>query len=621
MAEDRAAAFLRMIRHSQRGRLKVYLGYSAGVGKTYQMLLDGRRLKGEGIDVAIGLLETHGRAEIVKLAEGLEVVPRRRQEYRGITVEEMDVDAILSRRPQVALIDELAHTNVPGSRNPKRYLDVQDILAAGIHVITTMNVQHLESLYNTVEGSVGVKVRERLPDSVLAEADQIVDVDLTTEDLRKRLEEGKIYPRERIETALANFFTTSNLEKLRELTLRELASQIDLRRRVVSEDENVAAPDQVMVCLSSHGPNSEKMLRFASRLAGKLNRNWYAVYVQTQSEEATVIDARTQRILSDTLTLAKQLGAMVFTYKGEDVPDTLLRFAREYRVGHIVVGSPNPKPFWKWFGKNNNIVRNLIRSARGVTVIVLDTRKEEPALIKSLAEIPRETGDACLIPEAGLTASVQPTLGRSLSARRIIIWDVPVQKEAVLRTLAASVGKECGVEDPDALFRDIMKREEQGSTFFNEGVAFPHVRVDGLMEPVIVLGLTRRGVSDVSTERPIETVFLILSPAQSPDVAGAAPGPRQPGRPEPPSSPGSPGRPDSGRSHGGRPELGGAGAVQCLVTSRISQKRELGWPTVFSMIGPLTSFLWRHHDTQKETVLGLGVLIPYHLRARVFLFA
>jgi len=518
MAEDRADAFLRMIRHSQRGRLKVYLGYSAGVGKTYQMLLDGHRLKDEGIDVVIGLLETHGRAQIATLAEGLEVVPRRRQEYRGITVEEMDVDAVLNRRPQVALIDELAHTNVPGSRNPKRYQDVQDILAAGIHVITTMNVQHLESLYNTVEGSVGVKVRERLPDSVLAEADQIVDVDLTTEDLRKRLAEGKIYPRERIETALANFFTTSNLEKLRELTLRELASQIDLRRRVVSEDDTVAAPDQVMVCLSSHGPNSEKMLRFASRLAGKLNRNWYAVYVQTQSEEATVIDARTQRILSDTLTLAKQLGAMVFTYKGEDVPDTLLRFAREYRVGHIVVGSPSSKPFWKRFGKNNNIVKNLIRSARGVTIIVLDTRKDEPALIKSLAEIPEETEAACLIPEAGSAASVLPTLSRSLSARRIIIWDVPVGKEAVLRTLAASVGRGCGIADPESLFGDIMKREEQGSTFFNEGVAFPHVRVDGLMEPVIVLGLTRQGVSDVSTERPIETVFLILSPAESPDT-------------------------------------------------------------------------------------------------------
>ena len=215
MVEDRANAFLRMIRRSQHGRLKLYLGYCAGVGKTYQMLQEGHRLKNEGIDVVIGLLETHGRTEIAKLAEGLEVIPRYRQEYRGVTVEEMDVDAILARKPQVALIDELAHTNVPGSLNPKRYQDVEDILAAGIHVITTMNVQHLESLYNTVEKAVGVKVRERLPDSVLAEADQIVDVDLTTEDLRKRLEEGKIYPKERIEAALANFFKIPNLEKLR----------------------------------------------------------------------------------------------------------------------------------------------------------------------------------------------------------------------------------------------------------------------------------------------------------------------------------------------------------------------------------------------------------------------
>ena len=174
-----------MIRRAQRGRLKIYLGYCAGVGKTYQMLQEGHRLKEEGIDVVIGLVETHGRIEMDKLVEGLEVIPRKRQEYRGITVEEMDVDAILARKPQVALIDELAHTNVPGSRNMKRYQDVQDVLAAGIHVITTLNLQHLESLYDTVEKAVGVKVRERLPDTVLADADQIVDVDLTPEDLRK----------------------------------------------------------------------------------------------------------------------------------------------------------------------------------------------------------------------------------------------------------------------------------------------------------------------------------------------------------------------------------------------------------------------------------------------------
>src|SRR5512137_824431 len=173
MAEDRADTFLRMIRRAQRGRLKVYLGYCAGVGKTYQMLQEGHRLKSEGIDVVIGLLETHGRADIARLAEGLEAVPRRAQEYHGIAIEEMSAEAIIARKPQLALIDELAHTNIPGSRNAKRYEDVQDILDAGIHVISTLNVQHLESLYNTVESAVGVKVRERLPDSVLGEADQI----------------------------------------------------------------------------------------------------------------------------------------------------------------------------------------------------------------------------------------------------------------------------------------------------------------------------------------------------------------------------------------------------------------------------------------------------------------
>ncbi len=178
MPEDRAANFLQMIRRSQRGRLKIYLGYGPGVGKTYLMLQEGHRLKADGIDVVVGLVETHGRAETVKLVEGLEVVPRRKVDYRGITIEEMDVDAILARKPQVALIDELAHTNAPDSRNPKRYQDVQEIIAAGIHVITTLNVQHLESLYNTVEKLLGVKVRERIPDSVLADADEVINVDL-----------------------------------------------------------------------------------------------------------------------------------------------------------------------------------------------------------------------------------------------------------------------------------------------------------------------------------------------------------------------------------------------------------------------------------------------------------
>jgi two-component system sensor histidine kinase KdpD len=518
MPEGRADDFLRLIRRAQRGRLKIYLGYSAGVGKTYQMLQEGHRLKNEGIDVAIGLLETHGRADIARLAQGLEVVPRRAQDYHGIMVEEMDVEAILARKPQVALVDELAHTNIPGSRNAKRYEDVQDILAAGTHVISTLNVQHLESLYNIVENSVGVKVRERIPDSILAEADEIVDVDLATADLRNRLEEGKIYPAERIETAMANFFTPSNLEKLRELTLRELASQIDLRRREAQGAEAGTSWDQVMVCLSSHGPNSEKLLRYGSRLAGKLNRNWYAVYVQTPSEEATLIDAQVQRYLSDTLTLAKQLGAMVFTYKGEDIADTLLRFAREYRVGHIVVGRNRPKTLWKRLGRNKNVVEDLIKNARGITVIVLDTSEDLPSAERPQAEIPEEVSPVEPAGGSSVQPADRPLLSQWLSPQHIMIWDAAVEKETILRTLASTIGKESGIEDPEALFESIMKREAQGSTFFNEGVAFPHVRVEGLTAPVVALGLTREGVIDVATDKPIEIVFLILSPAQAPET-------------------------------------------------------------------------------------------------------
>ena len=210
-SENRAESFLQIIRRAERGRLKIYLGYSPGVGKTYQMLQEAHRLKTDGVDLVVGVVETHGRPETAKLLEGLEIIPRRKVEYHGVIMEEMDLDAILQRKPQIVLVDELAHTNLPGSRNAKRYQDVQDLLAAGIHVISTLNLQHLESLYNTVEKLIGVKVTERLPDSVLAEADQVVNVDLTPEDLQKRLKAGKVYQQDRVATALDNFFTAANL--------------------------------------------------------------------------------------------------------------------------------------------------------------------------------------------------------------------------------------------------------------------------------------------------------------------------------------------------------------------------------------------------------------------------
>src|SRR5437868_2356364 len=222
--------FLSLIRQQQRGRLKIYLGFAAGVGKTYEMLQEGHRLKRSGVDVVVGIVETHGRADTLALVEGLEQVPRRKIEYREVVLEEMDLDAILARRPTVCLVDELAHTNAPGSKNAKRYQDIQDLQRAGINVISTLNIQHLESLYDLVEKATGVKVKERVPDYLLGMADQLVNVDLSAEDLRERLLGGKIYPSERIERALENFFTEANLTRLRELALEEIAHRLARHR-------------------------------------------------------------------------------------------------------------------------------------------------------------------------------------------------------------------------------------------------------------------------------------------------------------------------------------------------------------------------------------------------------
>jgi two-component system sensor histidine kinase KdpD len=508
-----------MIRRSERGRLKVYLGYAAGVGKTYEMLQEAHRLKADGIDVVVALVETHGRADTAKLIEGLEVIPRERRQYRGIVTEEMDLEAVLHRKPQVVLVDELAHTNIPGTKNAKRYEDVQDILAAGIHVITTMNVQHLESLYNTVEKAAGIKVRERLPDSVLAEADQIVNVDVTPEDLQERLVEGKVYPAERIGTAMDNFFKAPNLENLRELTLREMAAQIDQKRQEALPDDCAIVPDQIMVCLSSRGPNSEMLLRYASRLAGKLNRNWYVVYVQTPSEEATVIDSRTQRLLSGVLTLAKELGAMVFTYKGEDIAGTILRFAREYLVGHIVTGSPARVSFWKRIMGKKSIPEFLMEQARGVTIVVLDTKPPETAVARPTPFIEEKPQETVKIPSHMPPTQVQKNIMSSLiNESGIIIWDKPVNTAEVLEKLVKSAcnnGLACDFASGLAAIRE---REAQGSTFYSEGVAFPHARVAGLDKPLVALGLTRMGISDVATEKPIKYVFLSLSPLEKPEV-------------------------------------------------------------------------------------------------------
>jgi two-component system sensor histidine kinase KdpD len=504
MEQEKANKFLRMIKRSCQGRLKIYLGYCAGIGKTYRMLQEGHKLKNEGIDVVIGFVETHGRSDIIKLLEGLEIIPRVVRKYKGMQVEEMDVDAILARKPAVALVDELAHNNVPESRNGKRYQDVQEILSTGIHVITTLNVQHMESLYNTVEKLVGVKVWERLPDSVIGEADQIVNVDLTPEDLRKRLAEGKIYREDKIQTALENFFTQTNLEKLRELTLRELAAQIDTRRKDPESDENTAMPDQIMVCLSSRGPNSDLLLRYASRFAGRLNKNWYALYVQTTAEDPLRITLQIQNALAHTLTLAKQLGAIVFTYKGEDLASTIIRFAREYHIGHIIIGTPSRLSFFQKLLFKKNLAERLIQEAIGINIVVVNIHHNRSAPEEFPAEMP-------LKPSAR-----KIRLSDFLSENHILIWENTALKEEVLRDLARIA---CDTdEDRQDIFTRLLLREKESSTFFNEGVAFPHLRLEEDSLPRLALGILAKGIADAGTMEPIRLVFLIVTSQRQSDL-------------------------------------------------------------------------------------------------------
>ena len=314
-SRPRAEDFLELVQKAKRGRLKLYIGFAAGVGKTYRMLEEAHALKARGVDVVVGFVESHGRKDTEALVTGLEVVPRRTIEYRGVSIEEMSLNNILKRNPAVALVDELAHTNVPGSRNRKRYQDALELLDAGINVIGAVNVQHLESLNDIVERATGVSVRETIPDGFLRQADQVVNLDLAVEDLQERLRAGKIYAADKIPWALEHFFKEQNLAHLRELALREVAESVErasARPALPGPREGQAAPrTRVMVCLSSASPRGGVLVRKGSRLAGRLSTDWFVVFVETPKETPEHIDAEAQRHLMANTDLARELGAEV----------------------------------------------------------------------------------------------------------------------------------------------------------------------------------------------------------------------------------------------------------------------------------------------------------------------
>jgi two-component system sensor histidine kinase KdpD len=335
----------------KRGRLKIFLGYAPGVGKTYAMLNEAHVLKKRGEDVVVGIVETHGRSETEGLLKELEVIPRRRVEYQGIVLEELDLDAILSRRPAVVLVDELAHTNAPGSRHPKRYRDVEELLDSGIDVYTTMNVQHFESLNDVVEKITGIRMQETLPDTFLDRADEVQVIDIPLEELFERLKEGKVYIPKQAERAMQNFFQRGNLVALRELMLTHVARKIDTELLNYMRAKAISGPwpagERVLVCIAP-SPYAKQLLRKGYTIAKDARAEWYAVYVSTPALKE--MSDKDKAYIAEALNLAEELGAKIATLSGTDVANEILRFAREYNINHIVIGKPLHSMllgFWK----------------------------------------------------------------------------------------------------------------------------------------------------------------------------------------------------------------------------------------------------------------------------------
>ncbi len=336
---------------ARRGRLKIFFGMCPGVGKTFAMLQGARQRQSEGVEVVIGVVETHGRMETEALLEGLPNVPRAQLDYRGTTLEEMDLDAILLWHPALAVVDELAHTNTPGSRHPKRYQDVLELLDAGIDVFTTVNVQHIESRADTVRQITGATVRETVPDSVLDVAHEIVLVDLTPDQLRSRLADGKVYLGERAAAAAANFFRESNLTALREMSLRLVAEHVDRDLRELMQTHRIAGPwksgDRLLVGVSA-SPFSEKLIRYTRRLAATMEASWIAANIETPRPLSDPEQTRLNRFIA----LARRLGAEVISTAGADVGATLLRLARQHNVTQIVIGKPQRRAWWRWWARS-----------------------------------------------------------------------------------------------------------------------------------------------------------------------------------------------------------------------------------------------------------------------------
>ncbi|MHC1773496.1 MAG: sensor histidine kinase KdpD [Flexilinea sp.] len=355
---------------THRGKLKIFLGYAAGVGKTYAMLEAAHQRSEEGVDVVIGYVETHGRKETETLLSGLEIIQRKQLDYRGINISEMDLDALLARHPKLVLVDELAHTNAPGSRHPKRYQDVEEILAAGIDVYSTVNIQHLESLFDIVQQITGVIVREKIPDRIVDEADEIELIDLPTDELLTRLRDGKVYISDQAMRALEKFFRKGNLTALRELSMRRAADRVDNQMLHYMQDKSIPGPwpatERILVCISSH-PMGERLIRSGRRLADTMSADWTVLFVETPQHlhMAQENQIRVQRFFET----AEKLGAKVVKISAESVAETVIQYARNNNITKIIAGKPLRSPWFTLFRKS--VIDQIIRRSGPIDVYVV----------------------------------------------------------------------------------------------------------------------------------------------------------------------------------------------------------------------------------------------------------
>jgi len=347
MDEKKSAQdFLNLIKKSRRGKFKIYIGMSAGVGKTYRMLQEAHSLLSNGIDVKIGYIETHYRKETHALLDGLPVIPRRKLFYKGKELEELDVQAVINLRPEVVIVDELAHTNIEGSKNEKRWQDVMEILDSGINVISAVNIQHIESLNEDIKGITDIEVKERIPDSVLRHADEVVNIDLTAEELIDRLKAGKIYDHSKINAALGNFFKSENILQLRELALKEVASQVQRKVETeVSQIKNIRK-EKFLACISSNEKTAKNVIRKTARLANYYNSQWCLLYVQIPRESSDKIALDKQRHLINNFKLATELGAEIIKVEGTNVAHTIMSQCEEQKITTVCIGKPHLN-LWK----------------------------------------------------------------------------------------------------------------------------------------------------------------------------------------------------------------------------------------------------------------------------------